>query len=190
LAKPKKRRKDSRLMLVLMAALGVIVVLAAASLFSSSGLPQPQLPGYNGATSKWNCADMQIDVTSVKEASAYFRYGLQRNAPPGYVFQMLAMTVTNKAGTTQDFSGYRMELSAGGKTYIPSIFNNVEKIIPVGGAATDLSCSELTLASISRLVLESGQSSSGCKIFQVLQDAEPTSLAIYDTTGLKCTIQL
>ena len=187
--KPKKRRKDSRLMLVLMAALGV-VALAAASLLSSSGLPQPQSPGYNGATSKWNCADMQIDVTSVKEASAYFRYGLQRNAPPGYVFQMLAMTVTNKAGMTQDFSGYRMELSAGGRTYIPSIFNNVEKIIPVGGAATDLSCSELALASISRLVLDSGQSSSGCKIFQVLQDAQPTSLAIYDTTGLKCTIQL
>ena len=191
MAKPRKRAKDIGLMLGLFIVLAAAVVLAVQYLITPSGIPQvPGSTGTTGVTSIWNCADMQIDVTWTKEASAYFKYGIQRNAPPDYVFQMLSMTVTNKASTTQDFSGYRVLLSAGGNAYIPIIFSSIDKIIPVDSSETDYGCKELALASVSRLVLDPGQSSSGCKIFQVPQGARPASLQIHDPNGLKCTILL
>lgn len=144
----------------------------------------------SGVIERWNCGNMQIDLNAVKEAIGYYRFGLQRPASTGYKFEILTLTIINKADVTKEFSGYRVQLTAGGSTYTPLSFNNIESITLQDQSTINYSCNELALASISRFELNSGESSTGCKIFQILSDSQPSSISIYNTSGLICTIQV
>jgi len=175
-------------------AFAAVVVLAAA-LFYLSRSPYGQ-SGYVATTTTvpaapGACENLQVGVDATLQASTYFRYGLPNTALQGNVFEILRMTVTNQAGTTLDFSGYTMSLTAGGKNYTVFTFFDIERITPVGRTDVGYPCNELALASSSRLVLSAGQEASGCKMFQIPQDARPDALSLYDSSGMKlCTIPL
>ncbi len=137
-----------------------------------------------------NCGDLQIDVNSVKEAVNYYRYGFQKPAPSNHKFAILNLTVTNKAGATKDFSGYRISLLAGSSSYIPMTFNEIENITLTDYRMINYNCRESELAYISRFELGAGESATGCKIFQILSDSSPASISIYEVETLKCVINL
>jgi len=136
------------------------------------------------------CGDLQIEINSMQEAISYYRFGIQRPAMENSKYLIIDMTVTNKAETTKDFSGYRVELVAGSESYIPLRFNEIEKITLIDNSIVDYSCVELPLAYISRFEMNAGSSMTGCKIFQTLKGVESEFLYLYDLEGLKCTIQI
>jgi len=137
-----------------------------------------------------NCEDLQISINSIKEAIAYYRFDILIPAPSDYKFEIINLTVTNKGNATKDFSGHRLELLADGATHMAFSFSEIEKITLLDNSTTDYNCRESRFASIYRLELNAGESSTGCKIFRMLKDSEPVSISVYDLEGLKCTIQL
>jgi hypothetical protein len=188
-AKQRAKRKANPILVFL------ILAIAISAIFYF--IPAGKIGGRTTSTSlsgttsgQWNCGDMQIDINSIKEAAGYYRFGIQKPAAEGYKFEVLSLAVANKADAAKDFSGYRIQLIAGSKAYMPVAFSEIEKIVLMDKSTIDYSCEELKLASISRFELGAGESSTGCKIFQMLKDYQPTSLAIYDAVGLKCTVQI
>ena len=138
-----------------------------------------------------NCGDLQISVNSVREAAAYYRFGIQKPATSNYKFVILSLTVTNKGNAAKDFSGFRLNLETNDNTtYSPTQFNSIEKITLQDNSIINYNCDELALASISRLVLGAGESATGCKIYLTLNNLNPVSLLLYDTSGLKCTVKI
>lgn len=186
--KVKPKAKPGVIFLVILA----VIVLIAIFYFLTGGELDLQPSGNftPNVSQQWNCGDMRIDLNSIKEALYYYRFGIQRSATENYKFETLNLTVTNKANVTKDFSGHRMELIADSKTSIPVIFNEMERITLIDNSTIDYTCRELALASVSRFELNAGESSTGCKIFRVLKDSSPTSLSVYSSTDLICTIQL
>lgn len=132
-----------------------------------------------------DCGDLKLIVDTIIEASNYYRFGIQRPTVDDMKFMILEMTAENKADETRDFSGYRLELTASGESYIPMTFNKIEKIT-VGDNTFDYVCEELALAHISRFEIEPGQKMVGCKIFQTLKESDIESLTVYDLEGPKC----
>jgi len=188
--KAKPKVKPNTIILVLLAVIVLVAVIYF--LFEKGIIPSSIIPsdGVTPTVTQWNCEDMQIDVNSIKEAINYYRFGIARPATENFKFEILNLTVTNKANVTKDFSGHRMELLADNVSYIPVTFNEIEKITLIDNSVLDYPCRELALASISRFELNAGESSTGCKIFTILEDLSPTLLSIYNTTGLKCSIQI
>ena len=138
------------------------------------------------------CGDLSLTVDTIIEASNYYGSdGFLRTATEENKFVILKITATNDADTHQDFSGYRMELTASGQTYAPRTFNNVEQVTLMAGATSDYVCDELTLAhTMSRFELNPHQTVTGCKMFNVVRDAQPVSISIYDLNGFLCMITI
>lgn len=139
----------------------------------------------------YNCGELQIDVNSMMEATAYYRYGIQKPAGANYKFEILGMKITNNAPAFEDLSGFRLKLVANeGSVYTSTPFNSIEKITLADNTEENYTCNELPIASISQFGLNSTQSAEGCKIFLMLSSLTPASLQIYNFTGLKCTLPL
>jgi hypothetical protein len=139
---------------------------------------------------RWNCGDLQINVNSVEEAIGYYKYGVKKPAIENFKFEIMDITVINKATVTKDISGYRILLLAGNSSYIPIAISQIEKIALLDNSVVDYSCDELKMSSISRIELEAGKSSRGCKAFQIPINSRPASISVYDVESLKCTIKI
>lgn len=127
----------------------------------------------------------------MKEANGYYnKFGDLKPAVTDYKFEVFDLTVANHASTTQDLSGYKLQFLAGNSTYIPAEFSEVDKLVLPDNSVADYVCSELNISSGSRFVLGPGESSRGCKIYQILQSQIPASLSVYNQDTLKCTIQV
>lgn len=184
----KKKRKNQKKNILIAAA---VIVIAGIFLLTYG-------PGYNPGgnqsslpTNPANCGDLQINVNSFKEAIAYYRFGIPQPSSDNYKFEIFDLTVVNKGTATEDFSGFRLNLRTNdGAVYIPKEFTSIEKITLPDNTTMDYACNELALASASRLILNPGESANGCKIYLILNTQTPSSFSIYDTSGLKCTIQI
>jgi hypothetical protein len=138
-----------------------------------------------------NCGDLLIGIISRSQASEYLTgKGFWNVANEGR-FEILQILVTNKAQSAEDFSGYRMELVSGTeKSSTKNVFGEIERIRALDGTETDFACQELIFASVSRLTLGYGETSGGCKIFQVATGSRSSSLNVYDVSGLKCSLPI
>jgi hypothetical protein len=134
------------------------------------------------------CGDLRLSVDTVIEATEYHRYGIPSIATEGNKFVIMKITATNDADTRQDFSGYRMELTAGGETYIPRIFNHIDQVTLLDDTTPDYACDELALAHMSRFELNPHQTVTGCKMFRIVRTAKAESISIYGLEGLECDI--
>lgn len=171
--------------------IAVIVVIAIGVFSFGQKNIQDIISNAGNPSNQNNCGELQIDIGSMKEAVAYYRFGLPKPSGTGYKFEVLGMKVTNNAKAFEDLSGFRMKLvTDNGNSYVPTQFNSIEKITLTDNSVVDYSCNELGLASISQFGLDSMQYAEGCKIFLVLNDRTPDSLQLYNVTGLKCTIPL
>ena|GEM_PF-3459024 len=132
------------------------------------------------------CDVLEINVNTMMEAANYYRFGIQKPALQGSKFIVLNLTVVNTGDTHRDFSGYRIELQADNRTYIPLRFDDIERLTLSDSSVIDYSCEELKMAYPSRFELDTGGSATGCKIFQILEDLEPKWLTFFTIEGLKC----
>lgn len=184
----KRKVYDKKIILSLVVGLIVIAVVA---IYFTQNRSLTQNPNYNPNANLRSCDNLQIVVNSMREASAYYRYGYIKVAPTSYKFEILDLTVTNTGSYQGDFSGYRLALNASdGSSAIPVQFFSFEKMVLLDNSTFDFSCNETNLASSSRFVLNSGQSSNGCKIFSILSGSSPSFLSVYNVSGLKCIISL
>ena len=195
LRKRPRVKRVSKLPILIITVIGVIAIVYALSRPEViQNLNVPGSPGPTGlpgpVVSNWNCGDLQIDINSMKEASSYTKFGIDKPAPSDYKYEVLSFTVTNKGSVTKDFSGYRLDLVADSTKFIPVTFSNIEKISLVGGSSIDYACNESKIASVYRLVLDPGESETGCKIFQVLEDLVPASMNLYNLTVSQCSVKL
>jgi hypothetical protein len=169
----------------------LVAVAIAVGIFSFGAKNFPSLITSPNPPQLYNCGELQIDVNSMKEATAYYRFGIPKPSGTDHKFEILDMKVTNNANAFEDLSGFRLKLVAdNGNSYAPTQFNSIEKITLIDSSVIDYSCSELGLASISQFGLNSTQSAEGCKIFLVLTSLTPASLEVYNVTGLKCAVPL
>jgi hypothetical protein len=203
--KPRKRRTTTRpmqrlkdlhpitLIVIAIAVAALIYFYVSNNILLSEGPPKTEtvtttttMPPYGESI----CGDLDLKIDTTIEALAYERFGLKSSATEENKFVILRITAKNEAGSAMDFSGYRMELTASGETYIPMIFNDFEGLTLMDDTVSDYTCDELALAHVSRFELDAQQSVTGCKMFRVLRDAEPESLSLYGLTGMLCIIDL
>jgi hypothetical protein len=189
--RPRKRLWKIKTISIPLIALAAVALVALSYIFLNENAI---VPGITTTTTtifkQQDCGDLQIDVNSVKEAVNYYRYGFQKPAQSNHKFVILNLTVTNKVGVAKDFSGYRINLLAGNSSYIPMIFNEIESITLTDNRVINYNCRESDLAYISRFELGAYESSTGCKIFQILSGSSPASISIYEVETLKCVINL
>lgn len=183
-SKIKNQQKIVFLAIAAIAAIaGVFLLFYSPSYTTSNQSSLPTMPA--------SCGNLQVSVNSVQEATAYYRYGIAKPASNNYKFEIFDLTATNIGSSTKDFSGFKLNLqTSDGTSYLPTEFSSIEKITLLDNTTVNNSCSELALASASRLVLNSGQSASGCKIYQILSSQKPALFWLYDTSGLRCEIQI
>jgi hypothetical protein len=189
----RKKKEKSKFRLILISLVLVTIILSLCYIFAKKSILELVKPGITTTTlyiRQSNCGDLHVSIDSIKEAIAYYRFGIQKPAAENYKFEIMKITVTNVDDVSKDFSGYRLQLVAGNKSYSPVIFHSIEKITQMDNSVIDYSCDELSLAYISRFELGAGESSTGCKIFRIQDDAIPVLLLIYNTTGLKCSIRV
>lgn len=187
---PKKKTSSLGVVVLLVVAMAIIAIF-----YISPNTPEPApgagTPGGTNTSGEvLDCGDLQIDINSVKEATAYIRFGISRPAPEDSKFEILNLTLTNKGIETRDFSGYRLELLADSTSYISTSFSNIEKITLLDGPTADYPCRESKIASVSRLTLGPGESETGCKVFQILKSLEPASIKLSNLAGYKCSVKL
>jgi hypothetical protein len=186
----RKQKKENRRIDIL---LGIILAVVVIAVLTLSLNPNNLLNLFPIVHQKYNynCGELQIDINSMKEAAAYYRYGIQKPAGANYKFEILGMKVTNNAPAYEDLSGFRLKLIANdGSVFTSTQFSSIEKITLADNTEENYSCSELPIASISQFGLNSTQSAEGCKIFLMLNNLTPSSLQVYNSTGLKCTLSL
>jgi hypothetical protein len=182
----RKQKKNRRTLLI-----GIILTVVIITVLVLSLNQNNFLNIFSNATQNYNCDELQIDINSMKEAAAYYRYGIQKPAGANYKFEILGMKITNNAPAYEDLSGFRLKLIANdGSVFTSTQFNSIEKITLADNTEENFTCSELPLASISHFGLNSTQSAEGCKIFLMLSNLTPSSLQVYNFTGLKCTLSL
>jgi len=184
----KNKKSQNNKNLTIASVLILVVILAVAGFYLSPKGETPSTTVTNPTVAQWNCGELQVVINSVIEASGYYRNDSLKPAVTDYKFEILDITVTNEGTTTDDLSGGRIILLSGNSTYSPQGFSHIERIVLPDNSITAYDCRELNLSSVSRFVLGAGESSRGCKIFQVLKDSDPISFSVYELDKLKCTI--
>lgn len=179
-------------------AAGVVLATVIYFYLSTSFVGQNQTPVRDSTATtttvpiypRGECGDLRLTVDTMIEATEYHRYGIPSSATEGNKFVILKITATNEANTRQDFSGYRMELTAGGETYIPRIFNEIDQVTLLDDTVSDYACDELKLAHVSRFELNPHQTVTGCKMFRIVRTATAESISIYGLEGVECEITI
>lgn len=153
LPRERHKKKENRMKLWLGIAAAVIIIVIAISSFGGQNILNTVSNPSQTSTS-YNCGELQVDINSMQEAVAYYRYGIVKPAGTNYKFEIIDMKVTNNANAFADLSGYRLKLVASdGSLYAPTQFNSIEKITLADNSVINDNCSELALASISRFGL-------------------------------------
>lgn len=188
----RKEKFDQRVVIIL-AILAIISILYLGSKGTETTqgkiLPPATVPII--VTQTATCGNLEIGIDFEKEAKAFYTRGYLRPALEGLKLLFYELTATNKGQESREFAGYRINLLDQNRNrYNIQPMGNIEKITLTNGVIEDFTCDELALASASRITLAPGESTAGCKMFQIPDSAKPASLEVYELENLKCSIPI